>query len=165
MNSKLLFILVLLLSISSGTMAQEVIELPLTTKKSFGVFHAAFGSYSPEAEDSPFKQELKGIPQNLKNVTRHHIMLNEKQQYYQSYLQKTISEEYFEQLKQHLNFEPNEQEFSKEYLRVSVYIIQGEDEKGNSVWLTDTDTDLDFSDEKPRPLLTYSAPLNVKKYR
>jgi peroxiredoxin len=164
MKSKLLVISFLLTSFSLVTKAQEITELPLKAKKSFGVFHAGFGSYGPEAEDNPSKQEIKGIPKNLRNVTRHQITLNGKQQYYQNYLQNKISKEFFEQLKQYLNFEPNTQEFSKAPLRVSVYILKGEDEKGNSVWLADTNTDLDFSDETPRPLLTYSVPLNVSRY-
>ncbi|MBC3540096.1 TlpA family protein disulfide reductase [Rufibacter sediminis] len=162
---KLIPVTALLLGFSLTTVAQEVIELPLTLKKSFGVFHVGFSSYSPQAEDSPFKEQVRGIPKNLKNVTHHHITLSGKQHFYQSYLQNKISGEYFEQLKQSFGFEPNEKEFSKEPLRVAVYIIKGEDENGKLVWMADTNTDLDFSDEKSRPLLTYGAPFDVKLYR
>ncbi|WP_162056266.1 TlpA family protein disulfide reductase [Pontibacter pamirensis] len=147
------------------TFAQEVMKVSVTPTPGYSVFHAGMGAIGPEAEDSPFKSELRGVPAKLKNIKRHHFIFDEKQFFYQNFLNEKISKEEFERLKQALKYEPNEKEFSKNSLRASVYIITGEDEKGNRVWLADTDTDLDFSDEKARPLLTYSDPFNFGKYK
>ncbi len=118
-----------------------------------------------EAEDSPFRLELRGIPKNLKNITRHQFRVDEKQFFYQLFIGKKISKEMFDQWMQLLKYVPNDKELFKEPLRVSVYAIVGEDEKGNKMWLVDSDTDSDFSDEKARPLLMYSQPLNFEKYK
>ncbi len=118
-----------------------------------------------EAEDSPFRLELRGIPGNLKNITKHQFRIDEKQFFYQLFIGKKISKEMFDQWMQLLKYVPNEKELSKEPLRVSVYAIVGENEAGNKVWLADTDTDLDFSDEQARPLLMYAMPLDFEKYK
>jgi peroxiredoxin len=145
--------------------AQEVMEVPISLASGYSVFHASMATTGQEAEDSPFKSDLKGIPENLKNIRRHHYIADEKQFFYQNYISKKISTDAFEQRMQLLKYEPDEKELSKKPLRASVYIITGEDEKGNSVWFADTDTDLDFSDEKAHPLLTYSEPLDFEKYK
>lgn len=166
MNKIFFSILPLLFSLSIPAFAQEVVEVPISLIHGYSVFHPSMAATGPEADDNPFKLELKGIPKKLKNIKRHHLILDEKQFFYQSYLSKKISKERFDQLmQQRVKYELNENELSKKPLRASVYVITGEDEKGKKVWLADTDTDLDFSDEKERPLLTYAAPLDFDKYK
>jgi hypothetical protein len=165
MNKIFFLIFPLLLNLSITAFAQEVVEMPILPTHGFSVFHASMAAAGPEANDNPFKLKLKGIPKNLKNVKRHHFILDEKQFFYQSFLSEKISKEMFDQRMQLLKYEPNEKELSKKPLRVSVYIITGEDERGKKVWLADTDTDLDFSDEKERPLLTYTEPFDFDKYK
>lgn len=164
MKKKLFFSLPLLVCLTLCASAQEITEVPVSLAPGYSVFHASMGAIGPEAGDSPFKLELSGIPANLKKTKRHHFIIDEKQFFYQNYISGKISEEDFEKWKQALKYEPNEKEFSKKPLSASVYIITGEDESGNKMWMADTDTDLDFSEEKARPLLTYSEPFDFKKY-
>jgi thiol-disulfide isomerase/thioredoxin len=165
MKIKLSFFLALLLCLTLRALGQEVLEVPVSSQSGYGVFHASMAAVGPETEDSPIKLGLKGIPKRLRNIKRHHLIVDEKQFFYQSYLANTISKEMFDMRMQLLNYEPKENELSEKPLRSSVYILTGEDEKGRRVWMADTDTDLNFSGEKARPLLTYSEPFNFEKYK
>jgi hypothetical protein len=58
-------------------------------------------------------------------------------------------------MKQFRKYEPNDSDFSKKPIKSTVYVIVGQDEKGNKVWLADTNIDLDFTNEQVRTLLPY----------
>ncbi|MDX5419426.1 MAG: TlpA family protein disulfide reductase [Hymenobacteraceae bacterium] len=165
MKKKPFLPLLFLLWFSLNALAQEVIEVPLVLSQGYSVFHPGVAGKMAEAEHNPYKSDLKGIPKSLHNVKRYHFILDEKQFFYQKFISKEISKELFDQRMQFLRYVPKESELSKKPLRVSFYAIVGEDEKGNNVLLVDSDADLDFSDEKPRPLLTYAGPFDFEKYK
>ena len=165
MKKKYFLPLLILLWLSLNTFAQEVLEVPLALSQGYGVFHPSLVGKMAEAEDNSYKSDLKGVPKSLKNLRRYHFILDEKQFFYQNFISKKITKELFDQRMQLLRYVPNENELSKKPLKVSVYALVGEDEKGNKVLLVDSDSDLDFSDEKARPLLTYSEPLDFEKYK
>ena len=118
-----------------------------------------------ETEESPLKVNLTGIPENLKNITRYQFIADEKQFYHQNFKIGNPSEQSYEQRMNLLKYDPGKDEISETPLRCFVYIVVGVDGEGNKVWLADTDLDLDFSDEEPRPLFSYSPPFDYETYK
>jgi thiol-disulfide isomerase/thioredoxin len=156
---KLLFITSLfLLKVLIPVLAQQTqIEIPLQSVDGYGIFEPALYGKMPEPTDFPYKQPLKGLPKHLKDLRTYQLILDEKQFFYQQYMSKKMTQEQFDQMKQGLKFEPNKKDFSLTPIRASVYLVTGKDEKENRVWMADTDADLDFSNEKLRPLLNYET--------
>ncbi|WPP52018.1 hypothetical protein [Catalinimonas niigatensis] len=151
--------LLVCLGIYSRCFSQDtVIEVPLTSVKGYSVFHPSFASKVEEPAEDVFKEDLSGIPLELNNPKRFHIVFNEKQFYYQQYLSGKLSEARYHQMKEMLKWEePNEQDYSKKTISASVYLLVGENESGQKVWMADTDLDHDFSEEEAKPLLSYGA--------
>lgn len=152
------------LSIYGKCFSQDsIMELPISSVKGYSLFHPYFAGKAEEPSENDFKKELIGIPSKLKNLKRFHIIFNEKQFYYQEYLSKNISDERYKILRDFAKIEPNEEEYVKSLIKASVYVVVGEDETGNQVWMADTDIDLDFSDEVVRPLLKYGSDADAYK--
>jgi thiol-disulfide isomerase/thioredoxin len=165
MKKKLLLLFIGSFILSTSAFAQKTTEVPLSSALGYSLFSPGMSGIVVEPEDSPFKSEVKGIPENLSKITKHQFRIDEKQFFYQLFVHNKISKEVFDSWMRLNKYVPNEKELSRKPLRVSVYIIVGEDKEGNKVWLADTNTNLDFSDEQARPLLMYSTPFDFNKYK
>jgi thiol-disulfide isomerase/thioredoxin len=172
MKLSIILCLLILLSLSYGECFSQnhVIELPLSEEKGYSVFYPSFARKSPEISKEKnsvtfkLKEELSGIPAKFINIKRFHIIFNEKQYYYQKYLNQEISKEEYEQFKKwHKLEEPSEEDAAKKLNKISIYLLAGEDKTGNSVWMADTNMDNDFSDEKIQPLIKTEENPNTYK--
>jgi peroxiredoxin len=165
MKRKLLLSLTILLGLILNAFSQEIMEVPLSLASGYSLFQPSMVNLRAETEKSTFKVNLTGIPENLKSITRHQLIADEKQFWHQNYINGNMPKELYEQRMEFLKYDPGKDEISETPLRCFVYIVVGEDGEGNKVWLADTDLDLDFSDEEARPLFSYSPPLDFEKYK
>lgn len=165
MKKKLLSSLTILLCLTLNALSQEIMEVPLSLASGYSLFHPSMANLRAETEESTFRLNLTGIPENLKNITRHQYIADEKQFWHQNFINGNMPKELYDQRMEYLKYDPSKDEISETPLRCFVYIIVGEDGEGNKVWLADTDLDLDFSDEEPRPLFSFSPPFDFEKFK
>jgi len=165
MKIKLFSSVLILFCLAHHAFSQDIMELPLSPASGYSLFDPGMANLRAESEENPYKVSLTGIPDHLKNVTRHQYIADEKQFWHQNYVAGKMPKELYEQRMEFLKYDPDKDEVSEKPLKCFVYIIVGEDENGDKVWLADTDLDLDFSDEEPRPLFSYGPPFDNTKYR
>ncbi len=84
MKRKLLSSLTMLLCLVLTAFSQEIMEVPLSLASGYSLFPPSMVNLRAETEDNPFKLNLKGIPTNLKNITRHQYIADEKQFWHQN---------------------------------------------------------------------------------
>lgn len=148
-----------------NVLSQEIVEVPISVAFGYSMFTPSMVNLRAETDDDLYKAGLTGIPLNLKNVSRHQFIADEKQFWHQSFIRGKIPKEIYDGRMEFLKYDPSKDEISATPLKCFVYIIVGEDEEGNKLWLADTDLDLDFSDEVPRSLYPYSAPYDFETYK
>ena len=143
---------VYLLCISS-ILAQYPDTIVVITKKvkGFGPFQSSLGFVQEMPKDNPWittVPEYKGIPKDLDNLmfaTEHTDFM---QHTYQNYVSGNITKERFNELKQAWNWNPNESEYSKEFIKVDIGIVAGYDSEETLKIKLDKNNNYDFSDEQ-----------------
>ena len=172
----LAFVTLLISCTERARQTEEIIEIPVEFKVGFGPFAASYGSLSPEhtaanpeaAAWVPTYRPVKGIPKDLKNVTKSMIWLNARQFVYQNFHEGKISREMYEQLQKSWEWVPDELSLSKKPIKSFVYVIRGADKTGAVVVMIDTNNNLDFSDEitfRPAEIVGRESGLNADSLR
>ncbi len=149
---KLISVVCLYFIFISSTLAQypDTICVNLTKVKGFGPFQHSLLCFEKMPEDNKWKStvpEYKGIPDTLKNLLFASDQTDFFQHSYQNYTTGKISEEFFNEVKHSLNWQPDESEYSKDFIKVDIGIVAGYDSEGALKIKMDKNNNYDFSDE------------------
>jgi thiol-disulfide isomerase/thioredoxin len=91
--------------------------------------------------------EIKGIPENLKNIKRGIVCFDFAQYIYQNFIGGKMSEENFDKIKNMMGESFNEKVLVKNKIKCYVNIIRGTNGSNENVCLIDSNNNYDFSDD------------------
>lgn len=147
-------ILILILPICSfGQKANtDILQIPLALNSGYGPFHSSLSSigFETNEENNPWAKtylEIKGIPQNWKNIKKGMIFLNAHQFVYQNYLKGNISSTRYKKIQQSWQWVPNKSKLSDNPIKCFVYVVTGENDAGEKWTIVDKNNNLDFGDD------------------
>lgn len=137
----------------SSILAQYPDTIVVTTKKvkGFGPFQSSLAFVQEMPKDNPWittVPKYKGIPNDLHSLMFATEQTDFMQHTYQNYVSGKITKERFNELKQAWNWNPNESEYSKEFIKVDIGIVAGYDSEGTLKIKIDKNNNYDFSDEQ-----------------
>src|SRR5690606_6914096 len=112
MKQKLISSLTIVLCLTINVFSQDMMEVPLSLASGYSLFHPSMVNLRAEAEENPFKANLTGIPENLKNVTRYQFIADEKQFWHQNFVSGKMTKELYDQRMEFLKYDPSKDEIS-----------------------------------------------------
>tara|TARA_R110002074_G_C12472029_1_gene660309 strand:- start:134 stop:1525 length:1392 start_codon:yes stop_codon:yes gene_type:complete len=166
MKTKTIFLLSICLCTIIGCKKDNILKLPITYHQGFGPLQSSGGGsitlYNDD-EINPWKKtflEVSGIPENWTNAKVGDINSDIYQYVYQNYHSDHISKQWYNDLKQMWNWEPDTLNLSKKPLKCRAAFAIGIDSLGNDMVVVDSNNNYDFSDDKPFIPIEYNSNLD-----
>lgn len=146
-----------LLLLSGSCFAQKKIQhFPVKFHKGLGPFEGGFFTITWDTDKSEYSSlykksypTLKGVPENLTDISRAFIFFEARQFVYQNYKAGKISKEKFIKFTNETNWKLDENRMVKNQIHCFVTIIRGKNRNGETIYILDYNNNHDLSDDEP----------------
>lgn len=138
------------LSANHSGQIPDTLIIKMTKIKGYGPFPLSFGmlqNMDPSNIWIRSKPEIKGIPENLRNLMSGTFEVDFLQYTYQSYYAGKISESLFASCRNSWHWEPDPAEFTKQEIKGSIAVAAGYDENNRLRIFVDKNNNYDLNDD------------------